>query len=56
MEVATTRIHEIWSRCLVSEGDQVLFGKYSGTEVTFDDEELIILREDDVIARITEMP
>ncbi len=31
-------------------GDRVLYGKYSGTEVTIDGEELLILRESDVLA------
>jgi chaperonin GroES len=31
-------------------GDKVLYGKYSGTEVTIDGEQLIILREGDVLA------
>ena len=30
-------------------GDRVLFGKYAGTEVKLDGEELLILREDDVL-------
>lgn len=34
----------------VKKGDRVLFGKYSGTEVTIDDEEYVIMREDDVLA------
>jgi len=34
----------------VKKGDVVLFGKYSGTEVKVDGEELIILREDDILA------
>ena len=34
----------------VKAGDKVLIGKYSGSEVTFDGEEHIILREDDVLA------
>ncbi len=34
----------------VSEGDKVLYGKYSGTEITIDNEELLILRESDVLA------
>ncbi len=29
-------------------GDQVLFGKYSGTEVKIDDEEYLIVRESDI--------
>lgn len=32
----------------VKVGDKVLYGKYGGTEVTVDDEEVIILRADDV--------
>jgi len=31
-------------------GDQVLFGKYSGTEVKLDGEELLVMKEDDVMA------
>ena len=31
-------------------GDTVLFAKYSGTEVTHEDKEFLILREDDVLA------
>ena len=31
-------------------GDKVLYGKYSGTEVTIDHEQLLILRESDVLA------
>jgi len=34
----------------VKVGDKVLFGKYSGTEVTIDNEQLLILRESDVLA------
>jgi chaperonin GroES len=34
----------------VKEGDRVLFGKYSGTEVKIDGEEHLIMREDDIIA------
>ena len=34
----------------VKQGDRVLFGKYSGTEVTLDGEEYVILREEDVLA------
>jgi chaperonin GroES len=35
----------------LSVGDQVLFGKYAGTEVTVDDVEFKILRENEVLAR-----
>lgn len=33
-------------------GDSIIFGKYSGTEVKMDDEELLVMREDDVMAVI----
>ncbi|MEM9529591.1 MAG: co-chaperone GroES [Pseudomonadota bacterium] len=33
-------------------GDKVLFGKYSGTEVKVDGEELLVMREDDIMAVI----
>ena len=33
-------------------GDRVLFGKYSGTEVKVEGEELLVMREDDVMAVI----
>ncbi len=33
-------------------GDQVLFGKYSGTEVKVDGEEVLVMREDDIMAVI----
>ena len=34
----------------VKTGDRVLYGKYSGTEVTVDGEELLIMRESDIFA------
>jgi chaperonin GroES len=34
----------------VKSGDKVLFGKYSGTEVKLDGEELLVMREDDIMA------
>jgi len=36
----------------VKVGDTVLFGKYSGTEVKVDGEELLVMREDDIMAVI----
>jgi chaperonin GroES len=36
----------------VKAGDRVLFGKYSGNEITIDGEEHLIMREDDIIAII----
>ena len=34
----------------VKKGDKVLYGKYSGTEVTIDDIEYLIVRESDILA------
>lgn len=34
----------------VKPGDVVMFGKYSGTEVTVDDETYVLMREDDILA------
>jgi chaperonin GroES len=36
----------------VKAGDTVLFGKYSGTEVKVQGEELIIMRESDILAKL----
>jgi len=36
----------------VKVGDKVLYGKYSGTEVTIDDTEYLIMRESDIFAII----
>jgi chaperonin GroES len=36
----------------VSEGDTVLYSKYGGTEVKVDGEDLLVLRESDVLARV----
>jgi chaperonin GroES len=33
-------------------GDKVLFGKYSGTEVKIDGEDLLVMKEDDIMAVI----
>lgn len=34
----------------VKVGDEVLFGKYSGNEIKVDGEELVVMREDDIMA------
>jgi chaperonin GroES len=34
----------------VKIGDQILFGKYAGTEVKLDGEELLMMREEDIMA------
>jgi chaperonin GroES len=36
----------------VKEGDRILFGKWSGTEVTLDGEELLIMKESDILGII----
>ena len=36
----------------VKEGDTVLFGKYAGQEIKIDGEELVFLKEDDIVAVI----
>ena len=36
----------------VQVGDVVLFGKYGGTEITVDGEEVMILRESDILAKV----
>ena len=36
----------------VKKGDKILFGKYSGTEVKVDGEDLLVMREDDIMAII----
>ena len=36
----------------VKKGDRVLFGKYSGTEVRLGDEDYLILRESDILAKL----
>ncbi len=33
-------------------GDRVLYGKYSGTEVKIDDEDILIIKESDVLAKL----
>jgi|SRR5271170_7282698 chaperonin GroES len=36
----------------VNVGDRVLFGKYSGSEIKLEGEELLILREEEILARL----
>ena len=52
VSVGTGKILESGKRqaLTVKAGDQVLIGKYSGSEVKLDGEDHIILREDDVLA------
>ena len=36
----------------VKAGDRILFGKYAGTDIKIDDEEYMILKEDEILAKI----
>jgi chaperonin GroES len=36
----------------VNEGDEVLYSKYGGTEIKVDGDELLVLRESDVLAKV----
>jgi len=35
----------------LKSGDKVLYGKYSGTEITLNDDEVLIMRESDILAK-----
>lgn len=37
----------------VKEGDKVLYGKYSGTEITLDGQEYLIMRESDILGIVS---
>ena len=37
----------------VKAGDRILFGKYSGTEIKVEDEDYLILREDEILAKLS---
>ena len=39
---------------VVKEGDTVLYGKYSGTEIEFEGQKYLIMRQSDILAIITE--
>ena len=36
----------------ISEGDEVVYSKYGGTEIVVDGEDLLVLRESDVLAKV----
>jgi chaperonin GroES len=36
----------------VSDGDEVLYSKYGGTDITVDGEDLLVLRESDILAKV----
>ena len=37
----------------VKVGDRVLFGKYTGSDIEIDDQEYLILREDEILAKVS---
>ena len=37
----------------VKAGDRILFGKYSGTEIKIEDEEYLILKEEEILAKVS---
>lgn len=37
----------------IAEGDEILYSKYGGTEVKVDGEDLLVLRQSDVLAKVT---
>src|SRR5712691_10195994 len=37
----------------VKVGDRILFGKYTGNEIRLDDEEYLILREEEILAKLS---
>ena len=37
----------------VKAGDRILFGKYTGNDITLDDQEYLILREEDILAKLS---
>jgi chaperonin GroES len=50
-------VNEDTGKCIpraVNEGDEVLYSKYGGTEIKVNGEDLLILRESDVLAKVVE--
>ena len=40
----------------VAEGDEIIFSKYGGTEIKLGADEILVLRESDVLAKVTSSP
>jgi len=47
--MAKTEFRPLHDRVVVKLGDRVLFGKWSGTEIKLDGEELLIMKESDIM-------
>lgn len=41
-----------WIDCTFSEGDTVLFGKFSGMEITYNGEKVLVMRASDILATV----
>ena len=54
MAVGAGKINEKGERVAldVKVGDRILFGKYSGNDIKIDDEEYMILKEDEILAKL----
>jgi chaperonin GroES len=39
----------------VKVGDQILFGKYTGSDIKIDDQEYLILREEEILTKVSKM-
>jgi len=39
-------------KMMLKTGDKVLYGKYSGTEITLNNDEVLIMRESDILAKL----
>ena len=39
----------------VKVGDRILFGKYTGSDIKIDDQEYLILREDEILTKVSKM-
>jgi chaperonin GroES len=37
----------------VKVGDRILFGKYTGNDITIDDQEYLVLHEDEILAKVS---
>ena len=41
-------------KMVLKEGDRVVYSKYAGTEVKLDDEEFIVVRQNDIVAKVVD--
>ena len=51
-EVVEVGTHEDLAKLGIKKGNQVIFAKYSGTEIKIDNEDYLILGKSDILARI----